>query len=72
GYISQLGSNIKKLEKLQEQEENKDITRILTDLVDQIVTIDFNFQKFKEISDQKVKMYLDNMKDIKVLPQRLK
>ncbi|CAG8468557.1 24486_t:CDS:10 [Racocetra persica] len=72
GYVNQLSFNIKKLKKLQEQEEDKNVAKMLTNLVDHIATMNSNFQKYKEISDQEAKTYLDNMKDIEALPKRLK
>ncbi|CAG8574652.1 21057_t:CDS:2, partial [Racocetra persica] len=71
-YMNQLSSNIKKLEKLQEQEKNENVDKMLTNLIDHIATIDSNFQKFKEMSDQEAKMHLDNMKYIEALPEGLK
>ncbi|CAG8546381.1 17364_t:CDS:2, partial [Racocetra persica] len=51
GYVSQFSSNIKKLEKLQEQTEDENIAKTLTDLIDHIATMDSNFQKFKGMKD---------------------
>ncbi|CAG8468030.1 7962_t:CDS:2 [Racocetra fulgida] len=62
--IGQYGTKVKKLEKLQEEEGNEEVVKTLKDLVDQIATIDSNFERIKKMNLENEEIrYIKNTDD---------
>ncbi|CAG8728806.1 19682_t:CDS:1, partial [Racocetra fulgida] len=70
--IEQYRMKVKKLEKLQEEEGNEEVVKTLKDLVDQIATTDSNFKRIKLMNNKEAQTHVDKIKNINILPRRLK
>ncbi|CAG8498643.1 271_t:CDS:2, partial [Racocetra fulgida] len=66
------GTQLKKLERLQEEKGNEEVVKTLKDLIDQIATINSNFERIKKMSDKEAQTHVDKMKNIDILSQNLK